>query len=271
MAFHFVEVAGIGGGRVGGRGGRNRGTGADAGGEMVGENQFAAGQEGGAFHGVAEFADVAGPGVAFEAFGDGGGESGLGLGEFSEETGGEREDVLGAFAQCGQVDLEDGEAVEEVFAEAAGFDLVVEVAVGGGEEARGGVVFAIRADALEAAVLRDAEELGLELRGHLGDLVEKEGAGAGFLEAADALVDGTGEGAFFVTEEFGFEQVFWERGAVHFHQWTGGAVAPGVDDVGEDFFADAAFAGDEDAALGGGNEGGVAEDGAHEGAGGDDV
>lgn len=83
-------------------------------------------------------------------------------------------------------------------------------------------------------------------------------------------MDGTGEGAFFVTEEFGFEEVFGEGGAVHFHQWPGGAGAPGVDDVGEDFFADTAFAGDEDAAFRRGNERGVAEDGAHEGAGGDD-
>ena len=225
VAFHFVEVAGVGGGRGRGRG--RGGTGADAGGEVVGEDEFAAGEEGGAFHGVAEFADVAGPGVAFEAFGDGGGEAGLGLGEFGEETGGEGEDVFGAFAQGGQVNLEDGEAVEEVFAEAAGFDLIVEIAVGGGEEARGGVVFAVGADALEAAVLRDAEELGLELRGHLGDFIEEQGAGAGFLEAADALVDRAGEGAFFVTEEFGFEEVFGEGGAVDFHQRTGGAGAPG--------------------------------------------
>ena len=270
VAFHFVEVAGVGGGRGGGRGRGGDGGGADAGGEVVGEDEFAAGEEGGAFHGVAEFADVAGPGVALEDFGDGGGEAGFAFGEFGEETRGEGKDVLGAFAQGGEVNLENGEAVEEVFAEAAGFDFVVEVAVGGGEEARGGVVFAVGADALEASVLGDAEELGLELRGHLGDFVEEQGAGAGFLEAADALVDGTGEGAFFVTEEFGFEEVFWEGGAVHFHQRAGGAGAPGVDDVGEDFFADAAFAGDEDAAFGGGNEGGVAEDGAHEGAGGDD-
>ncbi|MGD0783146.1 MAG: hypothetical protein ABSA30_09860, partial [Candidatus Aminicenantales bacterium] len=43
------------------------------------------------------------------------------------------------------------------------------------------------------------------------------------------------------------------------------------DDVGDGFLADAALAGNEDAAFGGGDEGAVAEEGVHEGAGGDEV
>ena len=124
--------------------------------------------------------------------------------------------------------------------------------------------FGIGADALEAAVLGDTEELGLELGGHFGDFIEEDGAVVGLFEAADPLGDGAGEGALFVAEELAFEEVLGDGGAIDFDEGAGGARAPAVDDVGEDFLADAAFAGDEDAAFGGGEEGGIAEDGLHE-------
>ena len=57
------------------------------------------------------------------------------------------------------------------------------------------------AERAEAPVLEDAQELGLELDGHLGDLVEQDRAGAGELElAADAAL-GAGERAALVAED----------------------------------------------------------------------
>ena len=47
--------------------------------------------------------------------------------------------------------------------------------------------------------------------------------------------------------------------------------APGVDHIGQHFLADAAFAGDQDAAFGGGDQRGIVEDGLHQRASGHDV
>ena len=62
------------------------------------------------------------------------------------------------------------------------------------------------ADALELALLEDAEELGLGLQGQLADLVQEEGAAVGQLEAADPPGEGAGEGAFLVAEQLALDQ-----------------------------------------------------------------
>ena len=68
-----------------------------------------------------------------------------------------------------------------------------------------------------------------------------------------------GEGALFVAEQFALQQRFRDGGAIDLDERPGGARAPGVDDVGHHFLAHAAFAGDEHAAFGGGNERDIAE------------
>ena len=56
-----------------------------------------------------------------------------------------------------------------------------------------------------------------------------------------------GERAFFVAEQFAFQQRFGNGRAIHFHQRAGGARTPGVKNVGDDFLAGAAFTGDKHA------------------------
>src|SRR5204863_418798 len=71
-----------------------------------------------------------------------------------------------------------------------------QVAVGGGDDTnvypdRGGP-----ADAVELALLQDAQQFHLRFRGQLADLVEEDGPAVGQLEAAQPLGDGAAEGAF---------------------------------------------------------------------------
>ena len=117
---------------------------------------------------------------------------------------------------------------------------------------------------MEAPLLRHAEQLGLQRRGHVGDFIQEDGAAVGHLEAANALRDRAGERALLVAEEFAFEQGLRDGGAVDLDQRAGRAGAPGVDDIGQHFLAHAALAGDQDAALGGGDQRRVVEDGLHE-------
>ena len=81
-----------------------------------------------------------------------------------------------AFTQRRKVDDGDGEPVEEVFAEAAGGDLIDQGAVGGGEDAhvdrgRGG-----GADAGDLAFLERAQEFDLGGFGQFAKLVQEQGA-----------------------------------------------------------------------------------------------
>jgi len=74
--------------------------------------------------------------------------------------------------------------VEEVAAEAPGLHLDSQVADGGADEAHVRAEGAGAADALELLVLGGAQELGLQGRRDLGDLVQQQGAAVGQIEAA---------------------------------------------------------------------------------------
>src|SRR5262249_14308522 len=92
----------------------------------------------GAVHDVLELADVARPGVAAEARQRLGAEAlvrPLALVELRQEEVGEQLDVVAALAERRHRDGEDGEPVEEVFAQLPLGDRLLRVAVGGGEYA----------------------------------------------------------------------------------------------------------------------------------------
>jgi hypothetical protein len=59
---------------------------------------------------------------------------------------------------------------------------------------------------LEFAVLKDAQQLGLQLQGHVADFIKKQGAAVCGFETAYPARDGTREGASFVAKEFAFQQ-----------------------------------------------------------------
>ena len=106
---------------------------------------------------VAELADVAGPVVGLELVDGGVGDFDAGaavlLTELGEELAGEERDVLFAVAQGRDVEGDDVEAVEEVFAEVAAGDLLFEVFVGGGDDADVDVRGGGGADGVEALLV----------------------------------------------------------------------------------------------------------------------
>ena len=79
---------------------------------------------------------------------------------------------------------DDVEPVVEVLAEVARRDLLLEVAVGRGDQAHVDLDRLDAADALELALLERAQQLHLHLDRDLADLVEEQRAAVGQLEAA---------------------------------------------------------------------------------------
>ena len=103
---------------------------------------------------------------------------------------------------------------------------------------------------LEGAVLEHAQELHLQGRAHVADLVEEDGAAVREAEAPFAVVDGVGEGAAHVPEQLRLEQLLGDRAAVDGDEHALGAAAAPVQGARDHLLARAALARDQDGAVG---------------------
>src|SRR5260370_26148508 len=107
------------------------------------------------------------------------------------------------------------EAEEQILAETSGGGFGGDVDIGGGDDADVDAAGAGGADALELAGFQNAQELGLEFQGHVGDFVEEEWSVVGEFEAADAVDARGGEGAFDVGEQCALEEALRKTAGVH--------------------------------------------------------
>src|SRR5262245_25814788 len=195
---------------------------------------------------VLQLADVARPAIEQEAFerflGDG--EAALVelLGGAFDEVVHEAGDFVAPFAEGADAEGDDVEAVEEVFAEAPLADRVVEVRVGGRDDADVDGHRPRFAERRDLARFEEAEELWLEVESELADFVEEEGAVAGAAYQAGLVAVGSGEGAAAVTEELTFEQVARDGSAVEGDEGFLGAIREIMDGAREDLVAGAAVA-----------------------------
>jgi len=69
------------------------------------------------------------------------------------------------------------------------------------------------ADAGEGALFHETQQLRLNGRREVSDLVEEEGAALGAFDVAGFVRGGTGEGTFFVAEKLGFEDLLRQGAA----------------------------------------------------------
>ena len=153
-------------------------------------------------------------------------------------------------------DGNDVEPVVEIFAKQIFGNGLVEIAVGGGDDAHIDGDFAGAADRAHRALLQHAQQFDLHGQRHFADFVEEDGAAVGDFEQAALVLVRSGEGAFQVAEEFALQQSLREGSAVDGDERLGGARRADVDGAGYKFFAGAALAVNQDRAGGGG-------DGAH--------
>ena len=109
---------------------------------------------------------------------------------------------------------------------------------------------AAAADAVEFALLQDAEQFRLGVRGQIADLVEEDGAALGQLESADAPGDGAGEGTFLVAEQFALDEPGRQGGAVDLDERLVLPPAVGMDRPRNEFLARPRLARDEDGGVG---------------------
>ncbi len=75
------------------------------------------------------------------------------------------------------------------------------------------------AHALQLAALHKAQQLGLQRQRHLADLVEKQCAPVGGLDAAHAALHRAGKGPAGMAEELGLKQRLGNRRAIDGDKW----------------------------------------------------
>ena len=239
------------------RGGHGRRRAAEAGGDIL-MNGARGAQHDDALHGVLELADVAGPVILDEDAHGVGRDLDLAavLGvEPGQEMIDEHRDLFAPLPQRRDADLDDVQAVVEVFTELMRPHGRLEVAIGGGDEPHVGADGLLAAHARELAVLEHVQQLGLKPQRHLADLVEQERALVRRLELSGFLPVGSGERALLVTEQLRLEQLAGKGGAVHLQELAMGARRRLVDRPGHHFLADSALASQQHCRVGGGHLG----------------
>ena len=101
---------------------------------------------------------------------------------FSRKKFGERGNIFLVVAQRRNVDGDDVQAVVEILAERAFFERGAQVAIGGGDQAHVHFERFRSAEALEFALLQNAQKLHLNRGGNVADFVEEKRALVGQLE-----------------------------------------------------------------------------------------
>ena len=160
----------------------------------------------------------------------------------SDEVFHQRQNVFLAFAQRRQKNRDDGQTVIKVLAELVVAHRALQVAVGRSDHAHIHLHIAHATDPADDLVFEHAQQLRLQQRRQLANLVEEERAAVGHLEQALLHGLGVGEGAFLVAEEFGFHQRLGNGRAVDGDERLVLAAALVMDGFGDEVFAGAALA-----------------------------
>ncbi len=182
------------------------------------------------FDDVPELADVAGPPVCLQRPTRLVREAEIARGD-REEMLQQRVHVVGPLPERRHVEVDDAQPVQQVLAELAGSDELVQVAIGGGDHAHVDPrLRVVGADRLDLAVLEKPQQQRLHAQAHLADLVEKQRAAMRELELAALVAVGAGEAALDVSEELRLEERFGDAGEVHRHERRQPAAGVGMDD-----------------------------------------
>jgi hypothetical protein len=121
----------------------------------------------------------------------------------------------------------------------------------------------LAADPLNRALLEETQELGLQVAGHVSDLVEEHGSPVRQLEGPPPQADSAGERAPLVAKQLALEQRVRNRRAVDSDERRRRARALAVDCPRQPFFADPRLAEKKQRAVGRGDPPRQAEDRPH--------
>src|SRR5712692_2206077 len=160
------------------------------------------------------------------------------------------------------MDGKDIQAVEEVSAKLLVLNHGGQIAVRRSDQTGVGAKCTCASQSLELPLLKDPQELRLQLERNLPDLVQKHRSLMCQFEAPDALRDGSSKSASFVTKEFAFEEPGWDGSAIQLHEGVRAAWAEVVNRARDQFLASAGLAVNQHRGTGRGDRLDLAEDSA---------
>jgi hypothetical protein len=129
--------------------------------------------------------------------------------------------------------------VEEIFAEAAGSHVALQVAMRGGYDPKVDVNTLQGADRPELALLQDAEEFHLKFQGQIAYFIEKRSAAVGEFDEAALGFAGAGESTASVAEKLAFHERADKRAAIDGDKLSARSAV--IEFAGGDFLARTAF------------------------------
>ena len=132
------------------------------------------------------------------------------LPELLEEVVAQQRDVFGALAQRRHPQRDGVDAEIEILAQPPVAQRRVEIDVGRADQPEVDVDDPVAADRPVLALLQHAQQLGLQVRRHLADLVEQQRAALRHLEQAFLVHRRAGERALLVAEQLRLDQVLRE-------------------------------------------------------------
>ena len=153
-------------------------------------------------------------------------------------------DVLAPLTQGRQAQPNHIEPVKQVLAEGAVFHPLLQVLVGGSNHTHIGFHRAMTAHPVEMAVAEDPQQPGLQVKRHVADLIEEQGAAIGLLEAAAAHGLRAGEGTALMAKQLGLQQILGNSRRVDRHKGPVGTWRMLVQCAGHQLFTRTRFAGD---------------------------
>ncbi|RMU45974.1 hypothetical protein ALP29_05253 [Pseudomonas syringae pv. avii] len=153
----------------------------------------------------------------------------------------QQRNIFATFTQWRQAQLRDVEPIGQVFAKAPGTGFFQQVGLGGSDDAQVHLDTLVGAQPLQLLFLQYAQQFHLLGQGHAFDFIQEQGAAVGIFQFADAFAVGAGEGAAFMSEEFGFEQLLGDCRAIEGHERLLCAWAEVVQAAGDQLLAAAGF------------------------------
>jgi len=121
------------------------------------------------------------------------------------------------------------------------------------------------AEAVKLTVLQNPQEFRLQRQGQVPDLIHKDGAAVGLLKTPGFILRRTGEGAFDISEQLGFQQILRDGGAVHLDKRFLRAAAGRMQHLGTQVFTGTRGPFDQNGGVGVGDDAHHFENPAHGG------
>ena len=158
--------------------------------------------------------------------------------------------IVFAVSQRRQVNMSDIQPVIKIAAERFGGDEIIERLIRRRDDARINGNAPRAAYTIHLLVFEDAEDFGLRRQGHVADFIQKNRPVMRLFEFAALHRRRARKRAFFIAEQFAFNQMFRQRRAIDADERARSSGAIFLNETGDELFACAAFSGNQYRAVG---------------------